>query len=68
MSIFSSFWGHPPSDDEASDEEAIVDTVDENVRYVGLEHMSALLGFDDEEDYEIDHDAVVRKIGHGRYI
>jgi hypothetical protein len=42
---------------------------DDNVRYVGLEDMASLLGFDqeDEED-EIDHAAVAKRIGRGRYL
>jgi len=44
---------------------------DENVRYVGLEDMAALLGFDQEDDEDevpINHAAVARHIGQGRYI
>ena len=39
------------------------------VRYVGLEDMAALLGFDEEDEAVlIDHAAVARQIGRGRYI
>lgn len=43
---------------------------DDNVRYVGLEDMGNLLGFNDEDDdyYEIDHTAVANHLGTGRYI
>lgn len=40
---------------------------EDNVRYVGLEDMASLLGFDADDD-EIDHAAVARKIGRGRYL
>lgn len=55
----------------SEDEEEVVD---DNVRYVGLEDMATLLGFDQEDEEEeedvvdIDHAAVARKIGHGRYL
>lgn len=43
--------------------------IDDNVRYVGLEDMAALLGFDrEEEDDAIDHAAVASRIGRGRYL
>jgi hypothetical protein len=36
---------------------------------VGLEDMAALLGFDEEDEAVlIDHAAVARQIGRGRYI
>lgn len=42
---------------------------DDNVRYVGLEDMAALLGFDKEDDdYYADHENVANHIGTGRYI
>jgi hypothetical protein len=52
-------------------EEEKEEVVDDNVRYVGLEDMAKLLGFDqedEEEDVKIDHAAVARGIGRGRYI
>jgi hypothetical protein len=49
----------------ADDEEE----VDDNVRYVGMEDMGRLLGFDEEEDeVAIDHTAIGRRVGRGRYI
>lgn len=42
--------------------------VDENVRYVGLEDMAKLLGFDQEDDELIDHAAVGRRVGKGHYL
>ena len=47
---------------------------DDDVQYVGLEDMAALLGFDreDEDDSDewdsIDHIAIARRLGQGRYI
>lgn len=42
---------------------------DDNVRYVGLEDMASLLGFDQEdEDDAIDHAAVATRLGRGRYL
>lgn len=43
---------------------------DDNVRYVGLEDMAKLLGFDEEDDdaETIDHAAVGRNLGRGRYL
>ena len=40
-----------------------------HVRYVGLEDMATLLGFDEEDEaVPIDHAAVARQIGSGRSI
>lgn len=49
----------------AADEE-----VDDNVQYVGLEDMGRLLGLDEDDDGEvaIDHTAIGRRVGRGRYI
>lgn len=59
-SLFSGFGG---SSQPAAVEE------DDNVRYVGLEDMAALLGFDKEDDdYYADHENVANHIGTGRYI
>jgi hypothetical protein len=53
----------------ASDPHAEDDEEDENVRYVGLEDMATLLGFDEEDgETPIDHAAVARRIGRGRYL
>jgi hypothetical protein len=43
---------------------------DDNLRYIGLEDMANLLGFDDDDDdtVAIDHAAVARRIGRGRYL
>lgn len=43
---------------------------DDDVRYVGLEDMGTLLGFDVDSDDEesVDPAAVAKKLGHGRYI
>ena len=47
---------------------------DDDIQYVGLEDMAALLGFDKEDEDEeddwdtIDHVAIARRLGRGRYI
>lgn len=54
-----------------SEEEPEIVENDDNVRFVGLEDMARLLGFDQEDDEEesvIDHAEVARRIGHGRYM
>lgn len=53
---------------QALGEEEKEEVVDDNVRYVGLEDMAKLLGFDSEDEDEIDHEAVARGIGRGRYL
>lgn len=47
-----SIWGASAAEEEDKDEEE----VDDNVRYVGLEDMAKLLGFDEEDE---DEDATV---------
>ena len=58
--MFGSTHGGSTADEE----------VDENVQYVGLEDMGRLLGLDQDEDDEvaIDHTAIGRRVGRGRYI
>uniref|UniRef100_A0A7S2XSZ6 TIGR00341 family protein n=1 Tax=Attheya septentrionalis TaxID=420275 RepID=A0A7S2XSZ6_9STRA len=41
---------------------------DDNVRYVGLQDMGRLLGFDDEEDVSIDSAAIANHLGYGHYL
>lgn len=41
----------------------------DDVQYVGMEDMGRLLGFDeDDDDVAIDHTAIGRRVGRGRYI
>lgn len=63
-SLLSSFGGRQTKEEEQAAEE------DPNVRFVGLEDMGALLGFDaEDDDYdEIDYAQVAQHIGTGRYI
>lgn len=44
------------------------EVVDYDLRYVGLEDIGKLLGFDEEDDYKMDHAAIAANIGKGRYI
>jgi hypothetical protein len=60
----STFLGGSTMYGNAADEE-----VDDNVQYVGLEDMGRLLGLDQEDDeVAIDHTAIGRRVGRGRYI
>lgn len=60
-SLFSGFGGASAQKQEEPDD---------NVRFVGLEDMGALMGFDvEDDDYdEIDYARVAQRIGKGRYI